>query len=155
MFTGSSRGNPHVPGDETTRLAGREAGVAIRMRGQPHVRGSSTDGRNPNLIPRKHKDKATSAVEWGLRRPRGKGRRRWNKKRVSRRSAHTPSKGREVQRRIHSDQTKVSSSSSSSDVDVHPGFSFFWFYILYQQQFFHAIRRETGGGVGRVNAPFR
>ena len=49
---------PHVPGDETTRLAGREAGVAIRMRGQPHVRGSSTDGRNPNLIPREHKDKA-------------------------------------------------------------------------------------------------
>ena len=98
--------------------------VAIRMRGQPHVRGSSTDGRNPNLIPREQKDKATSAVEWRLRRPRRKGRRRWNKKRVSRRSAHTPSKGREVQRRIHSDQTKV---SSSSDVDVHPGFPFFWF----------------------------
>ena len=124
MFTGSSRGNPHVPGDETTRLAGREAGVAIRMRGQPHVRGSSTDGRNPNLIPREHKDKATSAVEWRLRRPRRKGRRRWNKKRVSRRSARTASKGREAQRRIHSDQTKV---SSSSDVDVHPGFPFFWF----------------------------
>jgi len=26
MFTGSSRGNPHVPGDETTRLAGGDAG---------------------------------------------------------------------------------------------------------------------------------
>jgi len=158
MFTGSSRGNPHVPGDETTRLAGREAGVAIRMRGQPHVRGSSTDGRNPNLIPREHKDKATSAVEWGLRRPRGKGRRRWNRKKSEQEErAHSKQRQRSAEENSFriSDQTKVSSSSSSSDVDVHPGFSFFWFYILYQQQFFHAIRRETGGGVGRVNAPFR
>ena len=101
MFTGSSRGNPHVPGDETTRLAGRKAGVAIRMRGQPHVRGSSTDGRNPNLIPREHKDKATSAVEWGLRRPRGKGRRRWKRKKS------------EQEERAHSKQRQRSAEENS------------------------------------------
>lgn len=67
------------------------------MRGQPHVRGSSTNGRNQNLIPGNRRIKATSAVEWRLRRPRGKGRRRWNKKRGQEKRAHNPQRQRSAE----------------------------------------------------------